>query len=256
MNLSSSKLSGFILQKDVYTANILYENNLIPTSNLRRILPFRPKTGRIPKDPRSCLHILKQIGPMPNIQEIEDIFILKKNFKSKKLKNTKLKFPLPKYRLRPISSNDFYKNMRKKNIKTKNIEDDLNITSKHGKKIHFSYKNDLDNSDRDKYKEKYTKAGKGNLFFDRDKTYDEYFDYGFHINKENDNFIFSPKRIKSNPKFKIRNILLPRRKVYQRDNTFKTQIDFNLLDANNKFIIEGSNTDKFQAKEYNNIYDI
>ena len=255
MNLITPKLSGFILQKDVYTANILYENDLIPMKNIKKNLPFRPKTGRIPKDPRNCLQILKQIHPIPNIQNIEDIFILKKRFKSKKLKKMKLKFPLPKYRLRPISANDFYKNIRKANIRTKNIEDDLNITSKHGKKIYFSFKDDLD-SERSKYKEKYVKAGKGNLFYDRDKTFDEYFDYGFHVNKENDNFLYTPKRVKSNPKFKIRNMFLSKKKVYKKDKTFKTQIDFNLLDASNRFMLSGSNTTKFQIKPYKNFYGV
>ena len=134
MNLNSGKLSGFILQKDVYTTNILYENNLIPNTNLKRILPFRPKSGRIPQDPTPCVQIFKQIGPIPDPLKFEDFFILKKDFRTKKLKKRKLKFPLPKLRLRPISSNDFYKHLRNKNLKTRNIEDDLNITSKHGKK--------------------------------------------------------------------------------------------------------------------------
>ena len=36
MNLITPKLSGFILQKDVYTANILYENDLIPMKNIKK----------------------------------------------------------------------------------------------------------------------------------------------------------------------------------------------------------------------------
>jgi len=117
MNLNSEKLSGFILQKDVYTTNILYENNLIPIRNIKHILPFRPKSGRIPQDPTPCVKIIKQIGPIPNIPKLEDFFIFKKNFRTKKLKKRKLKFPLPKLRLRPISSNDFYKHLRNKNLK-------------------------------------------------------------------------------------------------------------------------------------------
>ena len=251
MNLNSEKLSGFILQKDVYTTNILYENNLIPNINLKNILPFRPKSGRVPQDPKNCLQILRQIGPIPNILNIKDIYIYKKNIRTKKLKNKKLKFPLPKMRLRPISSNDFYKYLRGNNLKTRNIEDDLNITSKHGKKIYYSFRNELD-KERDKFKEKYVKVGYGNILNDSDKKYDEYFDYGFHINKENDNINIKPKRIKSASKFKVKVGILPQKKIYQRDNTFKTQIDFNLLYANNKYL-SGANTDKFQSRPNNYI---
>ena len=246
MNLNSGKLSGFILQKDVYTTNILYENNLIPNTNLKRILPFRPKSGRIPQDPTPCVQIFKQIGPIPDPMKFEDFFILKKDFRTKKLKKRKLKFPLPKLRLRPISSNDFYKHLRNKNLKTRNIEDDLNITSKHGKKIYYSFRNAFDNSDREKYKEKYVKVGHGNIFNNDDKKFDEFFDYGFHLNKENEDFMIKPKRVKSATKLKIRVGMFPQKKVYEKDNTFKTQIDFNLLYANNKFT-SGTNTTKFQS---------
>ena len=235
MNLNSDKLSGFILQKDVYTTNILYENNLLANKNLGNILPFRPKTGRIPKDPTPCLQILRQIGPIQNIYKLNDIFISKKEFKLKKLKNKKLKFPLPKMGLRPISSNDFYKNLRGKNIKTRNLEDDLNITSKHGKKIYYSFRRDSDN-EKNKFKEKYVKVG-SNMLKDEEKKYDEFFDYGFHINKENENINIKPKRIKSASKVRIRVGIFPLKKTYQKDKTFKTQIDFNLLQAKNKFIV-------------------
>ena len=32
---------GFILQKDVYTTNLLYANDKFPTKSLRKALPFR-----------------------------------------------------------------------------------------------------------------------------------------------------------------------------------------------------------------------
>ena len=243
MNLYRNKLSGFILQKDVYTTNILYENNLIPNTNLQRILPFRPKTGRIPQDPRECLQILKQIIPTPSTPQNEIFYFFKKRLKNKKLNNKKLRFPLPKMKLRPISANDFYQNFRGKNIKTRNLEDDLNITSKNGKKIYYSFRNEFNKEDREKYKEKYTKVGFGDIFNNK-KNFDEFFDYGFHINKENDNDLFKNKRIKSATKLKIN---IPR-KIFQKDNTFPTQIDFNLLYSNNKYI-NGANTDKFHSRQ-------
>ena len=243
MNLYTNKLSGFILQKDVYTTNILYENNLIPNTNLQRILPFRPKTGRIPQDPRDCLQISKQIIPIPYTPKNESFYYFKKKLKNKKLHNRKLRFPLPKMKLRPITANDFYKNLRGKNIKTRNLEDDLNITSKNGKKIYYSFRNEFNKEDREKYKEKYTKVGLEDIFNNK-KNFDEFFDYGFHINKDNDSDLFKNKRIKSATKLKIN---IPK-KIFLKDNTFQTQIDFNLLYSNNKFI-NGSITDKFKSRQ-------
>ena len=235
LNLENShKLSGFILQKDVYTTNILYENNLIPdTSKLKYILPFRPKSGRIPQDPSTCIRIMKQIYPIPFVTNMDNIFFIKKNLKSKKLKNKKLKFPLPKMKLRPISSNDFYTNIRGK--RARNIEDDLNITTRHGKKIYYSFKNDNDYEEEKKYKEKYVRVG--NIFNNNGKKYDEYFDFGFHINKNNDNFQIKNKRIKSATKLRVkdRKGLLTNNKYYQKDNTFKTQIDYNLFYSNKNY---------------------
>jgi hypothetical protein len=244
LNLENShKLSGFILQKDVYTTNILYENNLIPdTSKLKYILPFRPKSGRIPQDPSTCIRIMKQIYPIPFVTNMDNIFFIKKNLKSKKLKNKKLKFPLPKMKLRPISSNDFYTNIRGK--RARNIEDDLNITTRHGKKIYYSFKNDNDYEEEKKYKEKYVRVG--NIFNNNGKKYDEYFDFGFHINKNNDNFQIKNKRIKSATKLRVkdRKGLLTNNKYYQKDNTFKTQIDYNLFYSNKNYK-NRRNIDKF-----------
>ena len=244
LNLENShKLSGFILQKDVYTTNILYENNLIPdTSKLKYILPFRPKSGRIPQDPSTCIRIMKQIYPIPFVTNMDNIFFIKKNLKSKKLKNKKLKFPLPKMKLRPISSNDFYTNIRGK--RARNIEDDLNITTRHGKKIYYSFKNDNDYEEEKKYKEKYVRVG--NIFNNNGKKYDEYFDFGFHINKNYDNFQIKNKRIKSATKLRVkdRKGLLTNNKYYQKDNTFKTQIDYNLFYSNKNYK-NRRNIDKF-----------
>ena len=248
MNLYTRKLSGFILQKDVFITNILYENNLIPKTNLKQILPFRPKTGRIPQDPRECLQISKQIIPITNITKNEGFYFFKKRLKNNILKNKKLKFPLPKMKLRPISSNDFYKNLTGRNIRTRNLDDDLNITSKHGKKFYYSFKNKFNKENREKYKEKYVKVGIENILNNKRNYFDEYFDYGFHINKDNDNDLFKNNRIKSATKLKVN---IPK-KLFQKDNTFKTQIDFNLLYSNNNFI-NGANTDKFQSRPNNYI---
>ena len=93
MNLDANRLSGFILQKDVYTTNILYENNLVCDSNLKNIVPFRPKSGRVPQDPTTCIQILKQICPIPLTTKNSNVFLFRNKIKTKKLKNKKLKFP-------------------------------------------------------------------------------------------------------------------------------------------------------------------
>ena len=244
MNLKKNKLSGFILQKDVYTTNILYENNLILTKNLKNIVPFRPQSGRVPQDPTKCIQILKQICP----QTTKDlsIYLYKDYFKTKKLKNKKLKFPLPKIRLRPISSNDFYKNIRGSNIRTKNIEDDLNITSKFGKKINFFYTNGNSIKYSEKYKEKCVNFGNGR---NDNKKFDEFFDFGFHTDKNYNFSLFKKKRVKSSNMLKIKiDNMIHKQNNYLTDNTFKTQIDFNLLTSTkNK-----TNTSKFQDSRNNN----
>ena len=68
--------------------------------------------------------------------------------------------------------------------------------------------------------------------------------------------MIKPKRVKSATKLKIRVGMFPQKKVYEKDNTFKTQIDFNLLDASNRFMLSGSNTTKFQIKPYKNFYGV
>ena len=48
---------------------------------------------------------------------------------------------------------------------------------------------------------------KCNLYVDvnnNGKKYDEYFDFGFHINKNNDNFQIKNKRIKSATKLRVK----------------------------------------------------
>ena len=246
MNLDANRLSGFILQKDVYTTNILYENNLVCDSNLKNIVPFRPKSGRVPQDPTTCIQILKQICPIPLTTKNSNVFLFRNKIKTKKLKNKKWKFPLPKIRLRPISSNDFYKSIRGENIKTQNIEDDLNITSKHNKKIYFSYIEGSNNRRRDKYTEKYVND---EYYNNSNKKFDEFFDYGFHLKKNNNESKFNKKRIKSANKLKIKIDNILHKHIYPIDNTFKTQIDFNLLSKKNKKI----NTSKFQDGRNNNI---
>ena len=76
-------------------------------------------------------------------------FIVKKqklfNFidKPKKVNNIckqKLKFPIPKRKIISLKHLNLYEGITKKNIKIKNMDDDLNISSNHGKKFIYKYK--------------------------------------------------------------------------------------------------------------------
>jgi hypothetical protein len=222
--------SGFILQKDVYTTNLLYANDQYPINKLLKILPFRPPTGRKPQDPSNCLKIVRQNGFVSYNTENETIFFSKNSFKPKKLKNRKLRFPIPKYKLSPLSAMDFYSRLRDKNIRIKYIDDDLNITSKNGKRIHYTFK--------DKYisnyepKEKNTKKFIINKRKESDKNanyYSQYFDYGFHSRNKDHLNIKEPKQLNN-----MKTFSLIKKKVYQKDKTFTTQIDFNLLNKDKK----------------------
>ena len=227
--------SGFILQKDVYTTNLLYANDQFPIRKLTKLLPFRPPTGRIPQDPTNCLTIIRQNGFISFNTDNENIFYAKNTFKPKKLKNKKLKFPIPKYKLTPISANDFYSDLRDKNIRIKYIDDDLNITSKNGKKINYTFKN----SYYDNYEQKQRFINKNIIVKKKEnkenKSYTEYFDFSFH-SRFND--IFSDKQKLFNNRKCFSNMRLNpyHKNIYSKDKTFTTQIDFNLLNRNKNFL--------------------
>lgn len=225
--------SGFILQKDVYTTNLLYANDQFPIKKLSTILPFRPPTGRVPQDPSNCVTIIRQNGFISYNIENENIFYSKNSFKPKKLKHRKLKFPIPKYKLPPLTSADFYSSLRDKNIRIKYIDDDLNITSKNGKKIFYTFKDYYSN-----YENKQRVNNKNNIIKKKDKksqSYSEYFDFGFH-SRIND--LFNDKKQSINKGKNIYNNRLYsfHKKIFPKDITFKTQIDFNLLYKNKKIL--------------------
>ena len=127
-------LSGFILQKDYYTTNLLYANDRFPTKYLSRSLPFRSPLGRQPEDPTNCLQIFRQKCFISNNTKN------KNSFYPKKLNHKKLKFPVTKGKISSYTLIDFYSKYTDKNAKIKYIEDDLNITSHNGKKIYFNFK--------------------------------------------------------------------------------------------------------------------
>ena len=131
---------GFILQKDVYTTNLLYANDQFPTKSLRKTLPFRSGSGRKPNNPSSSLTILRQNGFFADNSEDEDTFYMRSTFKPKKLNNKQLKFPLPKKNPIPLTNSILREDICKQDVKIKYLDDDLNITSKFGKKIIYNLK--------------------------------------------------------------------------------------------------------------------
>ena len=128
---------GFILQKDVYTTNLLYANNQFPLTSLKKRLPFRP-----PKklNPNNSVTILRQNGKISDNAENKKEFYFYNTFKPKYLKKKKLKFPIPNSKPIPLTNLNLYEEISKKDIKIKNIDDDLNITSNNGRKIFYRFK--------------------------------------------------------------------------------------------------------------------
>ena len=118
---------GFILKKDVYTTNLLFEHKRINFST-KNLIPFR----NINPNPNDInINEFLKVNSCRKLQKVESIF---------KPKLHKLKFPLNRI-IPPSKSNiDFYPNF--KGNKIIYIDDDSNITSLNGKKINFSIKNE------------------------------------------------------------------------------------------------------------------
>ena len=144
--------SGFILQKDVYTTNLLYANDRFPLTSLRKRLPFRPISRQKIPNPNDSIQILRQNGKISENSERKKIFYLLSDFKPKALNKRKLRFPLPKIKYTPLSNLNYYEDISKKDLKIKNIEDDLNIYSKNGRKIFYKFKeNKLTNNSKSNF---------------------------------------------------------------------------------------------------------
>ena len=144
--------SGFILQKDVYTTNLLYANDQFPLRKLKQRLPFRHTSmGKIPNF-NSSFQILHQSGNLSESTPKKDIYYLSSNHKPKPLNRKKLKFPFPKIKTIPLSSLNLYEDIGKRDVKIKNMDDDLNICSRSGKRIFYRYKESkIDNSNKSNF---------------------------------------------------------------------------------------------------------
>ena len=128
---------GFILQKDVYTTNLLYANNQFPLRALKKRLPFRPYKKL---NPNNSLMIMRQNGHISDNSEERSLFNFFSTFKPKYLGKKKLNFPMPKSKTVPLTNLNLYEEISKKDVKIKNIDDDLNITSNNGRKIFYRFK--------------------------------------------------------------------------------------------------------------------
>ena len=129
--------SGFILQKDVYTTNLLYANDQFPLKALKKSLPFRPYKKL---NPNNSLMIMRQNGHISDNSEARNLFNFYSTFKPKYLHKKKLNFPIPKSKTVPLTNLNLYEEISKRDVRIKNIDDDLNITSSNGRKIYYKFK--------------------------------------------------------------------------------------------------------------------
>ena len=134
--------SGFILQRDIYTTNLLYANNQFPLTSLKQRLPFRSKYGNKTRNPNDSIRILRENGNISQNSDKKNKFYSLNNFKPRNLNKKKLKFPLIRIKAIPLTNLNLHENISKKDIRIKNMDDDLNITSNKGRKIFFRFKDD------------------------------------------------------------------------------------------------------------------
>lgn len=138
---------GFILQKDVYTTNLLYANDQFPLTSLRKRIPFRHHKK---ENPNKSVIIVRQNGCISDNAKSKHSFYLVNTFKPKHLFKKKLLFPIPKSKSIPLTYMNLYEEISKKDIKVKNIDDDLNITSNNGRKILYKFKENNSNNNNKK----------------------------------------------------------------------------------------------------------
>ena len=65
---------GFILQKDVYTTNLLYANDQFPLTSLKKRLPFRDNSGKKAQNPSKSVKIVRENGKISENSEQKKIF--------------------------------------------------------------------------------------------------------------------------------------------------------------------------------------
>ena len=206
---------GFILQKDVYTTNLLYANDQFPLTSLKKRLPFRP-----PKklNPNNSVKILRQNGKISDNAENKKEFYFYNTFKPKYLIKRKLKFPIPQSKPIPLTNLNYYEEISKKDVKIKNIDDDLNITSINGRKIFY------------RFKENKLFSTKKSLF--PPITGNNYYGYGKKGKEETSMAKISLKNVinQLNDDLRyLRQMELDRKRSFIKDKFFSTQIYINRI---------------------------
>lgn len=140
--------SGFILQKDVYTTNLLYANDQLPPDQKNKWFSFRSVPNQKPNNPSKSIKVYKETEASKTKyiekSEIKDISSPKN---SRKLKRSKLSFPLPKITIPPLTTVNYNKNLCRRDLNIKFMDDDLNIASRKAKKIFYNYKKNEITSD-------------------------------------------------------------------------------------------------------------
>jgi len=231
--------SGFILQKDVYTTNLLYANDRFPLTSLRKRLPFRPISRQKIPNPNDSIQILRQNGKISENSERKKIFYLLSDFKPKALNKRKLRFPLPKIKYTPLSNLNYYEDISKKDLKIKNIEDDLNIYSKNGKKIFYKFKeNKLSNNSKSNFPliEKHHKT------LSNSKTKKHIRKIRREGDKSMDKLTLTNVIDQLNDNLKnIRQLEIERKKAFIKDKFFSTQIYVDSFTDSRKSKNEASN---------------
>jgi len=237
--------SGFILQKDVYTTNLLYANDQFPLRKLKQRLPFRHTSmGKIPNF-NSSFQVLHQSGNLSESTPKKDIYYLSSNHKPKPLNRKKLKFPFPKIKTIPLSSLNLYEDIGKRDVKIKNMDDDLNICSRSGKRIFYRYKESkIDNSNKSNFPlilkpsdsliKKLTKKNKYINRRDNDRSMDKM--SLTHVINQLNNELRDLKQSE-----------IDRKRSFIKDKFFSTQIYIeNVLDSSN----EKNNSANYKINDY------
>ena len=231
--------SGFILQKDVYTTNLLYANDRFPLTSLKKRLPFRPISRQKIPNPNDSIQILRQNGKISENSEKKNIFYLLSDFKPKALKKRKLRFPLPKIKYTPLSDLNYYEDISKKDLRIKNIEDDLNIYSKNGKKIIYRFK---ENSLTNNSKSNFPLIIKHNKTLSNSKTKKHIRKIRRGGDKRMDKLTLTNVIDQLNDNLKnIRQLELERKKAFIKDKFFSTQIYVDKFTDSHKSKNEASN---------------
>jgi hypothetical protein len=222
---------GFILQKDMYITNLLYENHKFPLTSLKQRLPFRRKKLI---NPSHSISVLRENGKISENSESKAVFYSLNNFKPKSLIKRKLKFPLIKIKTIPLTNLNLNEEINKKDVKIKNMEDDLNITSNKGRKIIFKFKKNSNISDYKKEKFPSIVNNNNNINYNK---YDVLFKHRRRNQNDNSMDKTSLNHIVDDLNKDIKNIKQSEKNVkrsFIRDKFFSTQIYVeNLIEANN-----------------------